>query len=701
MTNKRVNNKLPTNLPQLQNCIKRDANGYKDEFNQQYDHYRSLLQVFQFNPSANDKNFQELVMFISHVSHCFPKDLSEFPNELMSTLKLFSANLNPDVRMTLCRALILLRNKSLITPQDMLSLFFELLRCNDKNLRQFLKQHIITDIKNVNSKHKNAKMNTVLQNFMFSMLKDSNKVAAKISLEIMIELYNKNVWKDAKTVNVIASSCFSKITKILVTGLTFFLGNDEVKEDSDSDDSDSDDDNQPNALEVAMANRVNKKSNKRKKLLARTKKAVKKAKKNDKVVSFNFSAIHLIHDPQTMAERLFKSLQTCNERFEVKLMFMNLISRLVGIHELILLNFYPFIQRFIQSHQREVTKILQYTAQAAHELVPPDVIEPLLKQIANNFITERNSSEVMAVGINSIREVCSRCPLVMTEDLLQDLVEYKTFRDKNVSMAAKSLIQLFRLKNPHLLKKKDRSKPTEANLQIKAKQYGEVVASDFIDGVETLNETVDSNIDDNNDEPQDDDDDSEGWINVNHSEDEDSDGFIDVSDSDDEDESGDEESKEDMKTSISDPKEKAALISSSRILTQEEFRKVKAIQLSKQISAAKPRKFNKNAKSDEPQDVRQVFEPKEIVPLNAIERLYKKSRADKEMRLESVREGREGRDKFGAKKGKSNPFSSKNKKENLRNKNFQMIKHKIKTTKKKSFKEKQVALKNRLLKKCK
>ena len=46
------------------------------------------------------------------------------------------------------------------------------------------------------------------------MVRDSNKIAAKISLEIMIELYNKNVWKDSKTVNVIANSCFSKITKV-------------------------------------------------------------------------------------------------------------------------------------------------------------------------------------------------------------------------------------------------------------------------------------------------------------------------------------------------------------------------------------------------------------------------------------------------------------------------------------------------------
>ena len=47
-----------------------------------------------------------------------------------------------------------------------------------------------------------------MQNFMFTMLKDSHKIAAKTSLDVMIELYRKNVWRDAKTVNVIATACF-------------------------------------------------------------------------------------------------------------------------------------------------------------------------------------------------------------------------------------------------------------------------------------------------------------------------------------------------------------------------------------------------------------------------------------------------------------------------------------------------------------
>ena len=44
----------------------------------------------------------------------------------------------------------------------------------------------------------------------------------------------------------------------------------------------------------------------------------------------------------------------------------------------------------------------------------------------------------------------------MTTDLLQDLTSYKSYRDKSVMMAARSLIHLFRELNPSMLKRKDR-----------------------------------------------------------------------------------------------------------------------------------------------------------------------------------------------------------------------------------------------------
>ena len=46
-----------------------------------------------------------------------------------------------------------------------------------------------------------------------------------------------------------------------------------------------------------------------------------------------FSALYLINDPQSFAEKLFKKLEHSKERFEVRLMLMSLISRLVGLHQ--------------------------------------------------------------------------------------------------------------------------------------------------------------------------------------------------------------------------------------------------------------------------------------------------------------------------------------------------------------------------------
>lgn len=118
--------------------------------------------------------------------------------------------------------------------------------------------------------------------------------------------------------------------------------------------------------------------------------------------------------------------------------------------------------------------------------MPGEIIEPVLKTIANNFITERNSSDVMAIGLNATRAICSRCPLSMGEDLLRDLVMYKTYKEKSVMMAARSLMTLYRERLPTLLHRKDRGRPTEAQAENKPRSYGEVVAFDSIPGAEVL-----------------------------------------------------------------------------------------------------------------------------------------------------------------------------------------------------------------------
>ncbi|XP_076232071.1 SDA1 domain containing protein Mys45A [Calliopsis andreniformis] len=746
----RHNNQLPENLPQLQNLIKRDPESYKEEFLQQHQHYKSILDVFRLSPNKFNKSLDEIIIFLSQVADCYPIVLESFPQEIIDILQTYNTILDNEMRLTFCKALIQLRNKSLLEPTVLLSLFFQLLRCQDKNLRQFLEIHIITDIKNINAKQKNAKINTSLQNFMFLMLKDSNVRAAKMSADIMIELYKKNIWNDTKTVNVLATGCFAKTTKVMVACLKFFLGTNVEERESDNSDSDS----EPNIKEIAMANRVNKKTKKREKQLAKAKQLLAKSKKKSKAPAFNFSALHLIHDPQGFAEKLFKQLEKNNDRFEIKLITLDVISRLIGLHNLFLLNFYPYLQRFLQPHQREVTKLLQFVAQSSHELVPPDVLEPVLKTLANNFVTERNSADVMAIGLNAIREVCTRCPLVMNADLLQDLARYKHYRERSVMMAARSLIGLYRSTMPELLHKKDRGRPTEATITLEVPKYGQVSAKDFIPGAEALLDdrpVKTREISDTDSETSDSDDE---WIDVSHSSDEgdhdDNDNKDDIDQDngntefdatdanemsgkvhDDENQVTTDKDEDDninvkvtqsvkrqkskakcrairklerkklkmrkqasselkkTETVSTEKKEKASLISTERLLTDEDFMKIDVALAKQQVTYAKRGEKRPHSKDNE---------PSEFVKLTDIENIYKKRKHDKQARIESIKKGQEGREKFGYKEGRQNPLCSKTNREKKKTKAFQMLKHKIRGKVKRSFKEKQIALRNHLLK---
>lgn len=149
------------------------------------------------------------------MAQCYRQECEDFPQKLSTMLRNQSTTLDPNMRNCFVKALILMRNKDLIPALDLLQLFYDLLSCPDKHLRIFLQNHIITDIKNMNAKHKDMKLNSSIQNYMYKMLTDSNERAAKMSIDIMIELYKKNIWNDEKTVNIIANKgCFSKVIKV-------------------------------------------------------------------------------------------------------------------------------------------------------------------------------------------------------------------------------------------------------------------------------------------------------------------------------------------------------------------------------------------------------------------------------------------------------------------------------------------------------
>ncbi|WIA37864.1 hypothetical protein OEZ86_014713 [Tetradesmus obliquus] len=482
-------------LLKLQANIKRDPDGYKDEFMLQYRHYQACLQLFQLKPSQDSKEFADCITFIAQVSKCYPTSTAGFAGELMSLLEEQQARLDAALRRSMVQALILLRNRNQLDPVLLLPLLFKLFRVNDKQLREMLFRHIIADLKAANQKGRNERLNRAVQAFLFNVLADDSELAAKKSLAVLGELWRRHIWRDARTVNCIASAVFHKSPAVMAAALKFFLGQDAAAAGDDEGSEDEAEDAErgktvvvaPTNEEVYKATHKGTKSSKRKKQakLKRVMATLKKqVRKESALGSEGFAAMHLLHDPQGFAERLFGRLQGSRERWETRLDMMAVLSRVVGVHKLLLLNFYPFLQKYIAPHQRDVTQVLAALAGAVHELVPPESLAPVLRQLVDQFVHDRARPEVMTLGLKTVRELSLRCPLVMSEELLQDLSEYKRFRDKEVATAARGLIGAFRELNPALLAKRDRGRA--ADLAAAPAGYGESAAAGRLEGAELL-----------------------------------------------------------------------------------------------------------------------------------------------------------------------------------------------------------------------
>ena len=58
------------------------------------------------------------------------------------------------------------------------------------------------------------------------MIQDEHEGAAKKGLAVLTEMWRRHVWRDARTVNVIAAACAHKSSRVMLAALKFFMGQD-------------------------------------------------------------------------------------------------------------------------------------------------------------------------------------------------------------------------------------------------------------------------------------------------------------------------------------------------------------------------------------------------------------------------------------------------------------------------------------------
>ncbi|KIM27293.1 hypothetical protein M408DRAFT_171912 [Serendipita vermifera MAFF 305830] len=695
---------LASNLPQLQNLIKRDPQAYRDEFLQQWSHFQSIQRIWKMQPDAveDGQHFRELVSFVAQVAQCYPEDTKEFPNELATLLRDHYPMLTPDLRRSLVQNLVTLRNKDVITSIDLLRNLFPLLpRTTSSTLRSFIRTTILTDIKTANARTKNHKLNRAVQAMLFGMVErgmdaevqgdkgklrnpapnangtssGSKGVEALWAVLLTKELWRKGVWNDAKSVSIVSLGCFHPVAKVQSASLHFFLG-----EEDEDDDSESEDEG-PNIKALMHQRGVKKKTRSGEKKIAKAEKVAKKKRKENATANTpNFPALQLLNDPQTFGEKLYDGILRYDKRYslEHKLLIMQLLSRVMGTHKLCVLGFYTYIMKYLTHHQLRVPSILVALAQSVHDLTPPDALTPVVRKIAQEFVHPGVGAEVIAAGINAIREVCKRQPWCLSEEdggveLLGDLIEYRKSRDKGVVVAARSLLQLYREVNPGLLKRRERGKTASMGLTSGSQPlpYGhQRDAAMDIDGLNLLEDHLnqakeggsdvdmseedekawanwDVETDESSEEESED-----GWMNVES----DGEDKFDVSDSDDE--KVPPKPVEDAATPKDEPK-RVSTLATTKILTPADFALLQELRLKeaqrvveagggshskRKLAMLEAQKKVTAAITEDPSAG--------IITESVILGARKKAKADYEERMASIAKGREGREKFGSAKGK-------------------------------------------------
>ncbi|KAI9440476.1 protein required for actin cytoskeleton organization and cell cycle progression [Lactarius indigo] len=685
-----------SNLPQLQNLIKRDP--------------------ISINPTEQANHFRELVTFVSqvgdfvHVCGIFIEffiRLHSFillkPRISVSTcppyfLKSYGS-LSPDIRHSLIQNLVMLKNKGVVTSFELLKTLFPLLpRTTSSSLRAFIRRTILTDIKTANQRTKNHKLNRAVQAMLFGMIErgmggtvlgDKGKLRNNSGAErssdsgdeamwavvLTRELWKKGVWDDAKSVAIVATGCFHPVTKVQSVSLHFFLGGDE--EDEDGEDESEDDTVDVKSLEHKRE--VKKKTRSGDKKMRKVlKTASKKRKRKGAGNTPNFPAIQLLHDPQSFGEKLYDLLQKYDARFSLdhKILIMQLLAR------------------FLTHHQLRAPAILAALAQSVHALTPPDALTPAVRKLAHEFVHPGVGPEVVAAGLNAIREICRRQPWAMEEDLLGDLITYGKSRDKGVMSAARGLLQLYREVNPGMLKRRERGKTASMGLAQGTSAHsvwtghlaiGEEDDENAWEGWELESESSDDSSD------------SGGWIDVE------SDGgdHLSVSDSEDEDKKSDGKLPANEESST-DPN-RTSTLATTKILTPADFALINDLRIQAATKAVESgggstakRKLASLEAAKKAASSSGAGDAPTFVSENDILGPRKKAKADYEERMASIARGREGREKFGSLKGKrkKETASSSTNREKARNKPIMMIMGSkgVRGKKKQSLREKQKRL---------
>jgi protein SDA1 len=292
-------------LTLLQSRIAKDSVSYRDEFLLRLRHFDAQCALVAQNPESASDEFAELATFLANTASKYTHDVADFGPKLVGLLENYAAQFSQDVRRRLCVAAMTLRARGLLPPARLLELLLGLLRVPDRQLRATLLQRIVADVRAANRKGRNQRLNGALQNVL-AKLSGEGGPPARLALGLLVELYRRGVWADARTVNIVADTAVCGDSRLAATALQFFVAPSEAAAATGVGKPDADSDSETDAVKAlrrAVLSHARAGKHKTKKMRKLLEAAERKPSAKDAAPA-DVAALRLLHDPQTFVEKL-------------------------------------------------------------------------------------------------------------------------------------------------------------------------------------------------------------------------------------------------------------------------------------------------------------------------------------------------------------------------------------------------------------
>ena len=203
--------------------VKKNPESFHEEMIKLIKNYFMHYNNFKRNPTSRSINLAKHSIFLAQVFEYFREDLKFLIQSQSNLLENYAAQMHYLNRHKALQSLIILSKKGFWKCDDAIKFYTKLLNLEDKNLRELVAKHIIFLIKKHDRGGKVSVIHRTLTEHFSKCIKEGDDELGKRVVKIMMKLYAKKIWRDNKSINILAEAALGSYHKTVKLACIFFV----------------------------------------------------------------------------------------------------------------------------------------------------------------------------------------------------------------------------------------------------------------------------------------------------------------------------------------------------------------------------------------------------------------------------------------------------------------------------------------------